>query len=451
MKKNITTFTTNWWANLIPAVAFGLIFLTSCKRDQEFDLAQKSSSSGIGVIYTDTITVETSTILNNDSLVTNRPTRLLFGAYSDVETGVTNAETFFRLYPKVDNVDYTGATVDSAFLYIDYDYAYGDTMQTQTVSAHELTSQIVEDVTYTSNNNTVTIDATEAGNASFAARPNVLNHLIKIELTNTFATDLLNKADDKNSVDFQTAFYGLVLKANGNSGSVISGMPTIMGNITTQTKLVVYYKINGTNASSDFIVYVGAPSYNKFSVDRSATALAGLINKGDEIPSSLTNNQTYIQNGVGLFTKINFPYLNDFSKYKDSAVIINKANLIIYSKSGSINGYPLVPQCQLYELNTNNTFALRNSEYAKVQATGAPQSGVGYDVYSNNLEVINNGKYVFDITSYIQALIYKKITTNGIALYPTNNSSLVNRSVLNSQQSSSTDKIQLQIYYTLLK
>jgi hypothetical protein len=95
---------------------------------------------------------------------------------------------------------------------------------------------------------------------------------------------------------------------------------------------------------------------------------------------------------------------------------------------------------------------IRDGIYAAVQSTGAPQSGTGFAVNSDDSKVANDGYYEIDITSYIQSLIYKKITSNGIALYPSNNSNFVNRSVLNSQQSSNgTDKIQLQIYYTLLK
>jgi hypothetical protein len=111
----------------------------------------------------------------------------------------------------------------------------------------------------------------------------------------------------------------------------------------------------------------------------------------------------------------------------------------------------LVPRCNLIELNTDNSFLVRNGIYAAVQATGAPQDGTGFAVNTDDSKVLNDGYYEVDITSYIQALIYKKLNTNGVALYPSNNSYYVNRSVLNSQKSSETDKIQLQIYYTLLK
>ncbi len=455
MKKSIIIFTTNWLAKF-SITAFPILLLTlsitSCKKDGDFNLGA-SPDATLGVQFTDTVTLLNSTFLLNDSLISAKPGYLSFGAYNDPGfTGKTYAEAYAALSLNSSSIDYSGVVIDSSNLYMYYEYAYGDTLTNQDFSVHQLTTQLDGTIPYQTTSDFVTYDATAAGvRTGFQARP-VRKTILRIPLTNTFASGLLVAADDKINADFQSAFYGIVVKSNNNStGSVIrSSFSTTGSNLYRQTRLTVYFKRGTTRDSATFTLASGSPSFNRVIGDRSGTPISSLSSNGDNISDAFTNNKCYIQAGTGVVTKVTMPNLLSMAKIDGRSVIINKATLIVpFDASSNVNTFPQVLATGLLQVNSDNTYTYNGGGLAYVKENVPNAQGVYPNLYSYALSTTTT-QYSFDITSYIQALLIGKYSNNGFLINPVANSFYTNRAVLNSTNAA-TNRMRLEIYYTKAK
>jgi hypothetical protein len=445
----------NWLAKF-SASAFPILLLTllitSCKKDGDFNLGA-SPDATLGVQYTDTVTLINSTFLLNDSLISAKPGYLSFGAYNDPGfTGKTYAEAYTTLSLNSGNIDYSGVAIDSTNLYMYYEYASGDTLTNQDFAVHQLTTQLDGTVPYKTTSDFVTYDATAAGiKTGVQARP-AHKIVLSIPLTNTFASGLLSAADDKSNADFQSVFYGIVVKSNNNStGSVIrSSFSTTGSNLFKQTRLTVYFKRGTTRDSATFTMILGTPSFNRVIADRSGTSISSLSSNSDNVSDAFTNNKCYIQAGTGIVTKVTMPNLLNLAKIDGRSVIINKATLIIPFDVGSnTNTFPQVLAVGLLRVNPDNTYKYSGGTLAYVKENVPNSQGVYQNLYSYALNT-STKNYTFDITAYIQSLLTGKNSNDGFLINPVANSFYTNRTVLNSSNAS-TDKMRLEIYYTKAK
>ncbi|MBC7451442.1 MAG: DUF4270 family protein [Cytophagales bacterium] len=455
MKRNIITSIINWWAKRSLSVFFTILIpclLFSCKKEGNFNLGNNKTDSEVGVQY-DTTTLINYTLLLNDSLISAQASYLAFGGYSDSYTGKVYAEAYtsVRLYSEY--VDYTGAVVDSANLYMFYTYAYGDTTQAQDVSVYTLTTQLDKSVPYRTTTDFVTYDPAEQGTATFKAKP-YKGQKLRIPLNNTFATSLLGFADDKSTQDFQSSFYGIVIKAKNNSkASVVTANYTndVNSNDMKHTRLIVYFKRGGQPDSASFTIMSGGPAFNKIYSDRTGTDLSALVKNRDSQTAAATNKLCYVQSGIGIVTKIEMPNIYKYKSMDGSSVIVNKAQLVVPINLGSSAPvFRQVPAVVLLEMNPDNTYKYGAYGLSYIyQAFGQAPSKLNPPV-SSTATSINQTSYKFDITSYIQAILTGKAKNEGFIITPTVNAYLTNRSVMNSSTSAS-NPMKLEIYYTKVK
>ncbi len=77
--------------------------------------------------------------------------------------------------------------------------------------------------------------------------------------------------------------------------------------------MTLYYSVVSDRKVEKQISFTAntARQYNRITADRSQTLLSELGKRNVEIPSSLTDNQSYVASGVPLYTKIEFPTLNN--------------------------------------------------------------------------------------------------------------------------------------------
>lgn len=453
MKRNTIIFIINWWAKK-SSPAFLLLSLTvliSCRKEGDFNLGSKPQDSNIGVQFTDTVTLLNKTFLLNDSIVSARANNLSFGGYSDPSyTGVTYCEAYASVRLVNSNVDYSGTTVDSAKLYMYYSLAYGDTLSSQDVSVHEITTQLDASVPYRTNSNFVTYSAASIGEKTgFQARP-YTNHSLDIPLTNAFGTNLLAIANNKNNTDFQNLFYGIMIKPKNNSvGSVISADYTTSD--LARTRMIVYFKRGTIRDSATFSISNFPSSFNRVIDDRSGTNIASLVSNGDRIEEALTGNRCYIQSGTGIVTKVEMPYLKNLSTVDGNSVIINKAVLVApIDLASNYEKYRQVNYLRLLQMNTDNTYKYAaNGSLAYIQGSGYPQTGTNYSVLGTALDITDT-TYRIDITSYVQSLLSNHLDNNGFIFMPVYNSFMTSRTVL--YGANATDrKMRLEIYYTKVK
>lgn len=454
MKRNIITSTINWWANSsLPIYFFALLLSTTAckKKSDEFTVKQLASDGDISTFYTDTVTIQSSTVFINDSIVTNKPSYLMFGNVQHPDAGLTYSESYFRLIPyklASSRVDFTGAVVDSATLYLDYNYAVGDTTLSNNLSVHELTTSLDPNFVYRANTSFVTYNNTELASVNFTPKPNSKDS-IKIPLPVTFGQSLLNLLDDATSDEFSEAFNGLMIKGN-NVANVItasrSSTSTDSSVFYRSSYLIVYYKKNGVKRYQTFSFPSSVASFNKISTDKAGTLYAGLQNSGDEIAAVSTGNMVVSQAGTGTFVKLKFPTLSQYVPNSDSVMVINKAYLRLNADTTSMSHNPPVVTFVLSELSATNELMYRGISPAVVQGNGASQSGTGYAVYMNYNK--SKGMYTADITDYVQQLIFGNITSNGIALVPNVNSYFVNYTYTSTV---APNPVRLELYYTIIK
>jgi hypothetical protein len=179
--------------------------------------------------------------------------------------------------------------------------------------------------------------------------------------------------------------------------------------------------------------------------NRNGTVLQNL-KRLQALPSSATNNRTYLQTGMGISPKLSFPSL--VALQKNTNITINKAELVFEPDLDQINGnFRVPPQVALVQLDANNQINKTTGNLIEfVTSDGlAAQYVASYNSTSNN--------YSFNFTSVLQDLVSKKKTTDGIALVPsllnTTNSTI---SIYNSDVSRLVIKnVKLNIYYSTKK
>jgi len=482
MKKNIITSTINWWAKKSSPILFLFIILSivfACNKKGNFDLGNTKPNNYTGIVFSDTFTVLSKTLLLNDSLVSATSSYLNFGYYNDPVMGGISSEAYCTLTLQSQNISYSGAQVDSGYLYINYSYAYGDTNSVSSVSIHEITTQLGLSVPYKTNSNFVTYNSAVDGvyqnivqsppltaftsrvvpgsNFIYSTIPNS-NKQLAIPLTPSFGSYLLGKASNNSNTDFNALFYGIVIKRNENW---LSGGSVIRADFTSDydhTRLIIYYHVGNQSDSASFGLNYSSPSFNRV-VPYFSGNLALLKNNRDSISSDLTNGNCFIQSGTGVVTKIQIPYLTKLESVNDTSVIINKALLYVPIESTppycDLQQYMQNSPIALIEVNPDNSYKYRPTGLAVIQATGAAQFATGHNLL-DTATFYTTTNYMLDITSYVQAILSNKavnttyIVNNGFVIVPAINSYLINRSVIHSSTAVS-NPMKLELYYTKVK
>jgi len=481
MKRNIIISTINWWAKTSTPIVF-LFFVVSiiisCKKSGDFNLGNKKQESFTGIQFTDTFSIINETLLLNDSLVSATSSFLNFGYYQDPVMGNISCEAYCALTLLNPGVSYNGAVVDSAYLYLSYSFAYGDTTSLSGVSIHEITSQMDLSVPYKTTSNFVTYNSAVDGVLqntpqapltpftspqssipfTYQSFPNS-NDSLKIPLTQSFASEILSKANNNANSDFNSIFYGIVIKRNENW---LNGGSVVRANYSSgsykSTRVMIYYHIGNQLDSAFFGLYYSTPSFNRV-IPQFSGALANLKKSGDTIPPILTNGNCFIQSGTGVVTKVKIPYLTQLQSPNDTSVVINKALLYVPIESTppmcDLQKYYQTSPVGLVEINPNNTYKYRPTGLAIIQATGTPQYAAGHAATDTAI-YFNTHTYILDITSYVQAILSSKadgttyFINDGFIIVPAINSYQINRSVIHSSTAVS-NPMKLELYYTKVK
>ncbi|MGV3707049.1 MAG: DUF4270 family protein [Arcticibacter sp.] len=347
-------------------IFLALSILASCTKQDTVGLTQDQL---LGVNITDTLLVETSTMLL-DSLPTAAKGVLLTGTIDDAELGRIQATSYFQIQP----AELSGlslpddAMLDSARLKLQYSgYYYGDTTVSQTISVHQISKRLSiaklpgylepeESSVFSSSATFYNLSKPAMHDEPLASltikpRPASGDSLL-LKLDPNLGSELFkmirnNDTRISNTEEFLNYFKGIALQATGNS---VTGFKD-----SAQVKL--YYSYTGSDGLRKrnellFKIYDTNYQFNSFSADRSQTALKSLSLRNKIIPASATNNKTYIQGGIGLVTKIAIPSIAYLSG--NDHVSINKAELLVQSTSGSDTPFALPRQLSLLLANSNN-------------------------------------------------------------------------------------------------
>lgn len=407
----------------------------------------------LGVNISDTFMVTTSTLIL-DSLPTAGKGVLLTGNINDAVLGAIKAASYFQISPTdLASVSLPeDARFDSIKLRLEYSgYYYGDTSTAQDLSVHRLTNRIEiksvpgylepeESGIFSStatffNRSTVPFNPVSLASKRILPRP-LSSDSIMLGLPESLGKELFaliknNDTKISNTEEFLDYFNGLVIKSDGNS---------IIG-LKDSTVVKIYYSYlsdNGLRVKKELLfgLYDANHQFNNITADRTNTLLQNLGITAKLLPSTATGNKTYIQGGIGLVTKIEFPgvaYL-----VGDERTSINKAELIIQSTTGQDRPYSLPRELVLMVANKNNI----------PQSVFTNASGASSLYLNKNDEGIAKASYSYTLTDYISnyATTYKN-TSLLLSLPVSDLQNTVSRLEIGSQENANA-KIKLIITYT---
>jgi Domain of unknown function (DUF4270) len=494
-----TTFSTQNWRlrnGIFASVILSFfVTLTACEDPQE--IGSEVFAQDIGVLYTDTLTVDASTVLI-DSILTTGTSSLLVGRTTDPSLGSVEASSYFHIVPfdtLYSFVDTAGrknvkwirfpSKVDSIRFFLPYNYYEGDTNQRQTIKVMQLAESAVLDVDkqYYSNSPAPALSSRIIGQAqNVRIRPVKNNTIIsgtgrfdtlRIPITDpAFISFIASQRDPKKDLatvgtEFRRATRGFALTSESVKNAAVLGFDavyalmrvyynykytyTLRNKANTADSITVTVDTTKSNILQVFDREVAVPKnvrFNKITAVRTGT-LAKLTKVTDALPSKEANGEVYIQNASGLIMKVQFPSLTKLKERKDIA--INKAELVL-EPNANPNNFTLPTDLVLVESTKDNRIA-RNTKDAtgSMRVVSGESSSATYQSRTNS--------FTFNVTSSLQNILSGRNPSNGWLISPTifttntqGQRGLASGSKILSSDASravlNTKNIKLKVYYT---
>lgn len=316
----------------------------------------------VETLFTDTLTVRTSTVLA-DSVRTGSPDFYLAGRYVDPIFGTVTASSFIRMALDVQLDLGLGAVYDSLTLNMQYSYAYGDTLPVQTFAVHRIRETIDPAKTYY-NDSRVAYDPAPLDKRTIKPTPRSANTGLQFRLPDELGRELFaisGQDAGKTNVEFAKVLNGFALIPDAKN-TVVLGFPAIGNSLT----LNLWYHTTTDSTRKAFSATAIAinpqtrqtifrAGFNRVTADRSGTPLAGLK---PLVPRPAGDGPAYVQEALGIHTKIEIPYLRSLGKGK--SVAINRAELSIKPDLTAATTSLFIPNfLVLIETDSTNRVAYR--------------------------------------------------------------------------------------------
>jgi hypothetical protein len=458
-------FNSNFKRLLSPAckslVFIGLVSIFGgCQWGDQIESLIQPNPDDFLVLYSDTSTVDISTT-KFDSIMTGAPGRMLVGRFLDPYFGEVRATTFMQPTHQGFTLP-DAAEYDSLVLLIPYykdasrrinSYSYGDTTKLMTVSVHALKADILTKNVYY-NNNTTAYDSVPLAVKSFYPRP-YEGGVIRVKLPNTLGKQVfdLSKSSQLTTNDEWIAILkGLAIVPKADYNGAIIGFQTS----SDSTAIQLHYHTTSIDGSTrDFVSFRNTAAYHQIIGDRSKTELIDLPDtRRLSLPSAKSGNKSFIQEGTGIMTRVDFPFLKSLKEVKYS--VANRAFLRVTPLRQSVTkAFSAPSQIQVYLVDKNNQLTSQLTDLKGAAVTG---------VYV--MDLINNTEYYsFDVSGYVTNILNSSASTyDGLLLmtaaispnsqFPEKDTDLaegVKRLVIGSQKNTTNKGVKLELYYTTVK
>lgn len=378
----------------------------------------------------------------DDSVRTGQPARLLVGDVYDPRFGRTRARFGMQMILEKVSPDFgANAVLDSAFLMLDYTGFYGDTAGIFSVEVKRLETELTRDTIYYSNHPVST--GLSLGTHSFTPRPSgtsrvdgdTISAVLRIPLDAAAIEDIIftpgrlgNYAFADNN-DFVKYFNGVTVEATAPTGCFLYFSPTALF-----TRLVMYYHNDEDTAQFSLIVNTSTANLNLYEHDYNLAEFN--LDMQDSVNGE---SLLYAQAMGGVYTLIRIPEL---AALKDSAYLINKAELILPVEQGSAGEFKTVPSTMLITTIEDDGEKVLLRDYASSEG-GRIGGLLDKGDYRQK-------EYVFNITRHIAAAIADTAVNRPLALVAASTASTSNQVVFNGN--SNPDRgVRLRIYYTKVK
>jgi len=427
-----------------------LVFFSCSKELTPIGLGLVEDVDLLSMGYTDTVKLVAYSI-PDDSVYTrnlniNNVHYIQVGSMYDPVFGKTTSNLYSQLFLTSARTRFgTSPVFDSAFLYLNYKGAYGDTLSNMTFHVYNLTEDIVDSLTSYSYS-TVSYDPDPIGEITFQPKPHDSAYYggakqsptLRIPINSKFGNRVLGISDTNSlntNAGFVKEFKGICIIADlqntpGKGSIVTFKMPG------DYIKLQMFYHNNPDSAKSyNFAISTGCSRFQNYNHNGYAEAipilkqqLAGNTGLGEQF--------LFAQGLGGTKIKIKFPYLDKW--FDNEKIIVNDAQLIIGNSSVS-TVFPNPGYLSLHGVGENGT----TSPYSIIDENDPAGYFDGtYNSTANN--------YRFRITRYIQQVLLGKERNTGLHLIIPSSNVNSSRLILNGTSSPQSD-LKLYLRYTKLR
>jgi hypothetical protein len=337
-------------------------------------------------------------------------------------TGTINATSYLEISrPSVPTDFGNNLVFDSLVIEMRFNGFYmGDTLNNQMhLLVHQLSERIEQDVdvgteTYY-NTTSFAYEPVPLAEATFPICPadtgygkyldgGILIEPVRIRLPDNLGQELFDKMknhDDEfdTSEKFLDYFKGLALVA-GDDVKTIAGFKA-----DTSFKINLHYHLQ-EEFKTEKVISFSINTVNQFNnivSDRTGTDLLPESFVENEIDSHLTGNQSFISAGDGLYTKIEFPYIQSILLLSDYGIVERAVLEVkpVYGTYGNLTisaGTPLNYTPLPLALTISATTLSGEAESALTDSQGQSQTGS----LLIDQQFWENTGYIFDVTSFIQ-------------------------------------------------
>lgn len=308
-----------------------MVFL-SCNTDglneSDFVAGESFTNSNIRVIFTDTMTVEVSTV-KFDSIITSDASRILVGQYTDPVFGTIKSSGYFELLPSTYSIN-SEAEYDSIALYLKYDaYYYNDTTVSNTIHIRRLTQKLrPNDGSDFYNTSNIALDSTDLAIFSYYPRP-LEGDTLEIKLADDFGNKLFEQLQQKsivNADEFTEYLKGLVVQPGAGDNGAVVGFVFKSG----ESFMRLYYSVSDEDTQvqeyKDFEINTRQepiPFFNRITAESPSEYLELLTDNEISLSSYEAGNQSFVMSGVGIATKIQFPHLASLNNLPGKGTLLD--------------------------------------------------------------------------------------------------------------------------------
>ncbi len=405
------------WNRIIGALGVAwLVLIFGCEDPGEIGLGFIPNDNGF--YFSDTVTVSTSTV-TLDSLPTSGTGIILVGEYTDLELGQVSAKSYFQVgLSSTEGLSSALLTndqesvFDSLALVMHFTgYSYGDTTKAQTLNVQRII-QTFEPPSGSvfHNSSQLAVEEEPLASITFVPRPNQFDSIIMRlpdALGQEFFDLAMSSASEMSSqADFLEYFKGLAIVADRNGGGSVLGFDAT----GTSIFMRLYYHDHDEMVaykSYTFPLINEQHQFNYLQGDRSNTTLSVLQTQRESLSAAETGEQSFVQAGTGVMTKIEFPYLANLTQ-TEGFFIIN-AELEIRPVQDSYSQWHYLPDSLiLYQTDEFNTIG----EPVPIDFSGSVQyAGLNLDE-ELNLDTY----YSFSLTEYLENEVFQSAIQHGLLL-----------------------------------
>ena len=380
------------------------IFLISC-NDNTSDIGMDLLDNLMGTDFTDTITLEAYSVLEDTINTTNTSANVL-GHISDPIFGNSDAGIFTQISLSGAAVNFgVHPIIDSVVLSLQISTYYGDTNSQVGIRVHELTESLDEEQQYYQNSsvayNPTPLNYSLTGytlkpNTNVVVDTGVYSPHMRIRLSQQFGQNLLNHQDDLNN-NMQDFLKGLYIGAVSHTGSrgymLITSMTSALSGITLYYHNDSTQNMRYTLSCSDKCVRFTQFNHN-YQVSNNNIFVQEVLQNHRELGSQAL----FVQGGGGVKTRIKFPHLENSFKQFDNRVVIHRAELVIsdLDYDEEYLTHPINLSIQGIGKSDSAVRFLPDDDYY----TSSSYFGGTYDS--------KNHEYRFRITQYVQQLILQQ-------------------------------------------